>query len=74
MQKIKPSWLIAWVIFFFQFELFGIGPVTMIRVVILPLLLYYLLREKKMRVIKSSPFIFCLFFCLVEMIAGILNN
>ena len=27
-----------------------------------------------MRVIKSSPFIFCLFFCLVEMIAGILNN
>ena len=74
MQKIKPSWLIAWVIFFFQFELFGIGPVTMIRVVILPLFLYYLLREKKMRVIKSSPFIFCLFFCLVEMIAGILNN
>lgn len=74
MQKvIIPSFCINWIIYFFQFESFGIGPITVVRFLIFPLLLLYICYVRKIHVPKSFPLLFSLLFCLIEVISGIFN-
>lgn len=58
MQKLIPLFCVNWIIFFFQFESFGIGPVTVVRFLIFPFLLLYVFSVRRMNIYKSFSFLF----------------
>ncbi|EOS14424.1 MULTISPECIES: hypothetical protein [Parabacteroides] len=73
MQKLIPLFCVNWIIFFFQFESFGIGPVTVVRFLIFPFLLLYVFSVRRMNIYKSFSLLFCLFFCVFEVVSGVFN-
>ena len=73
MQKLIPLFCVNWIIFFFQFESFGIGPVTVVRFLIFPFLLLYVFSVRRMNIYKSFSLLFCLFFFVFEVVSGVFN-
>ena len=73
MQKVVSSFCINGIIYCFQFESFGIGPITVVRFLIFPLLLLYICSERRICIPKSFPLFFCLLFCMFEILSGIFN-